>query len=143
MHAAIFPPPTTHSIVIGYLCWLLGFIGMHRFYYGKQVTGTIWFFTLGLFFVGWFIDLFLIPGMNARAERRYRGGPLDYNVGWLLLVFLGAFGLHRFYMGKWVTGLIWLFTGGFFLIGLLYDLWTLNEQISEQNALLTMTGVAS
>ena len=36
----------THSKVIGYLLWIFGFLGAHRFYYGKPVTGTIWFFTL-------------------------------------------------------------------------------------------------
>ena len=53
----------THSKVIGYLLWIFGFLGAHRFYYGRPVTGTIWFFTLGLFFIGWIIDLFLIPSM--------------------------------------------------------------------------------
>lgn len=42
----------THSTLIGYLLWIFGFLGSHRFYYGKPITGTIWFFTLGLFFVG-------------------------------------------------------------------------------------------
>ena len=40
----------THSVVLGYLLWIFGFLGSHRFYYGKPITGTIWFFTLGLFF---------------------------------------------------------------------------------------------
>ena len=137
MHATAAHSRDTHSLLVGYLCWLVGFMGAHRFYYGKQITGTIWFFTLGLLGIGWLIDLFLIPGMNAQAERRYRAGPLDYTVAWLLLAFLGIFGIHRFYLGKWGTGLIWFFTGGLFFIGLLYDLWTLNEQVSEQNALLT------
>ena len=69
--------PDTHSKLIGYLLWIFGFLGSHRFYYGKPITGTIWFFTLGLLFIGWIIDLFLI--------------------------------------------------------GVLYDFWTLNEQISERN----------
>lgn len=126
----------THSILIGYVCWLFGFLGMHRFYYGKPITGTIWFFTLGLLFIGWIIDLFLIPSMDAAADRRYVPGPLDYNIAWILLAipFFGLIGLHRLYMGKVITGLIWMFTGGLFLIGWLYDLWTLNEQISEINA---------
>lgn len=124
----------THSLLIGYLCWLLGFLGMHRFYYGKQISGTIWFFTGGLFLIGWIIDLFLIPGMLARAERRYVPGPTDYSVAWILLTFLGYLGVHRFYMGKWVTGLIWLCTGGLFVVGWLYDLWTLNEQVSDLNS---------
>jgi TM2 domain-containing membrane protein YozV len=107
---------------------------MHRFYYGKPITGTIWFFTGGLLLIGWIIDLFLIPSMDARADRRYVAGRLDYNIAWLLLVFLGVFGIHRFYMGKVFTGILWLLTGGFFLLGLLYDLWTLNEQVSDINA---------
>ena len=133
MSTATVHPTETHSLVVGYVCWLFGFMGAHRFYYGKQVTGTIWFFTLGLFFIGWLIDLFLIPAMNAQAERRYKAGPYDYTIAWLLLTFLGVFGIHRFYLGKWITGLLWLFTAGLFGFGWLYDLWTLNEQVSEAN----------
>lgn len=36
--------------------------------------------------------------------------------------FLGFCGIHRFYNGKWITGLIWFFTGGLFLIGQIIDL---------------------
>jgi TM2 domain-containing membrane protein YozV len=50
---------------------------------------------------------------------------------WILLTFLGIFGVHRFYMGKWLSGLLYLFTGGVFLLGVLYDYWTLNRQIDE------------
>ena len=48
-----------------------------------------------------------------------------------LLTFLGFFGVHRFYMGKWLTGLLYLLTGGLFLVGVLYDYLTLNQQINE------------
>lgn len=125
--------PDTHSKVIGYCLWIFGFMGAHRFYYGKPITGTIWFFTLGLLFIGWIIDLFLIPGMDDKADRRYISGPASYNVSWILLTFLGIFGVHRFYLGKWITGLIWLFTGGLFLLGVLYDYWTLNGQVDDRN----------
>ena len=125
----------THSKVIGYILWIFGFMGAHRFYYGRPVTGTIWFFTLGLLFIGWIVDLFLIPGMDREADFRYVTGDKNYNVSWILLTFLGVFGAHRFYLGKWVTGLIWFFTGGLFLLGYLYDYWTLNEQIDEVNKL--------
>jgi len=123
-----------HSKVIGYLLWLFGFLGAHRFYYGKPVTGTIWFFTLGLLGIGWLIDLFLIPGMDRDADLRFRSGAIDYNIAWLLLTFLGIFGAHRMYQGKWLTGILYLLTGGLFLVGVLYDFWTMNEQISLRNA---------
>jgi len=38
------------------------------------------------------------------------------------------------YMGKWITGILYLLTGGFFLIGYVYDFWTLNDQITVINA---------
>ena len=108
-------------------------MGAHRFYDGKPLSGTLWFLTLGLLGIGWLIDLFLIPGMHRRAERRFTPGTKDYALTWILLTFLGLFGVHRFYLGKWITGLIWLLTGGLFLIGYLYDYWTLNEQIATVN----------
>ena len=124
----------THSLVIGYVLWIFGFTGSHRFYFGKPVTGTIWFCTLGLLGVGWLVDLFLMPDLERSAEARFRAGRYDYTVAWLLLTFLGVFGVHRFYQGKWITGLLYLCTGGLFLVGYLYDYWTLNKQISELNA---------
>lgn len=126
---------STHSLVVGYLFWLVGFTGAHRFYYGRPLSGAIWFFTAGLLGIGWLIDLLLIPGMDQDADRRFHRGPIDYSVAWLLQLFLGVFGAHRFYMGKWGTGLIYLCTGGLFLVGWIYDMLTLNEQISELNYL--------
>ena len=123
----------SHSVVMGYLLWIFGFMGSHRFYYGRPISGTIWFFTFGLFFIGWIIDLLLIPGMNDEADRRYYEGDTDYSIAWILLTFLGIFGIHRFYQGKIFTGILYLFTGGLFLLGVLYDYWTLNEQIDELN----------
>ena len=130
----------THSVLVGYILWIFGFMGAHRFYFGKPVSGTIWFFTLGLLGVGWIIDLFLIPGMARQADLRYQAGPIDYTLAWILLTFLGIFGIHRFYMDKWNTGIIYLLTAGLLGFGLLYDLWTLNGQVSEMNRLELMGG---
>jgi TM2 domain-containing membrane protein YozV len=123
----------THSVAFGYILWIFGFTGAHRFYYGKQITGTIWFFTFGLLGIGWLIDLFLIPGMDADADRKYTDGKYEYTLAWVFLTFLGIFGIHRFYLNKVLTGLLWLLTGGLFGLGYLYDLWNLNGMISEAN----------
>ena len=123
----------THLVPIGYVLWFLGFFGLHRFYYGKQLTGLLWACTGGLFLIGWIVDLFLIPGMDEEANGQYRPGRTDYSVAWIFFVLLGPFGIHRFYMGKIVTGVIYFFTAGLFGVGLLYDLFTLNGQVSELN----------
>ena len=124
----------THSKVIGYILWIFGFTGSHRFYFGKPISGTIYFLTLGLLGIGWLIDLFLIPSMDRQADLRYKAGHADYTVAWILLTFLGFFGIHRMYMGKWITGIIYLFTIGLFGLGFLYDFWTLNDQITIINS---------
>ena len=123
----------THSKTIGYLLWIFGFTGSHRFYYGKPITGTIWFFTLGLLGIGWLIDLFLIPGMDRQADFRFQNGPINYSVAWILLTFLGLFGVHRMYMGKWLIGILYLLTAGLVGLGYLYDYWTLNSQVDALN----------
>ncbi len=126
--------PVTHFKVVGYILWIFGFLGSHRFYFGRPISGTIWFCTFGLFFIGWIIDLLLIPSMAEEARLRFRPGPVDYTIAWILLTFLGFFGIHRMYMGKWVSGILYLLTFGFFLIGVLYDFWTLNDQATVVNA---------
>jgi len=119
---------------MGYVLWIFGFTGSERFYYGKPVSGTIYFFTFGLLGIGWFLDLFLIPSMAREADLRFQEGRISYNVAWILLTFLGLFGIHRLYMGKWPTGLLYLVTLGLFGIGYIYDFWTINDQITVINA---------
>ena len=43
---------STHSLPVGYVLWIFGFLGAHRFYYGRPVSGTIYLFTLGLLLIG-------------------------------------------------------------------------------------------
>lgn len=126
---------STHSIPLGYLLWIFGFTGAHRFYYGKTWSGVLYYCTFGLFLIGWIVDFFLIPNMEKESNRKYSQGKYDYSIAWLLLTFLGLFGVHRFYLGKWITGIIWFCTGGFFLMGYLFDFLNLNEMVSEQNLL--------
>ena len=123
----------SHSTAIGYLFWLIGFTGAHRFFFGKPVSGIIWFFTFGLLGFGWVVDLFLIPSMSREAGQRFQPGTIDYSVAWILLSFFGIFGVHRIYQGKIFTGLLYFFTGGLLGVGYIYDVLTMNEQINERN----------
>ncbi|MDR1420756.1 MAG: TM2 domain-containing protein [Treponema sp.] len=60
-----------------------------------------------------------------------------YNVGvayllWFLSGF-GALGLHRYYLGKIPTGVLWTCTFGLFGVGSIYDFFTLSGQVREAN----------
>ena len=52
--------------------WLFGLGGCHRLYNGKIVTGLLWLFTGGLFGIGQFVDLFLIPSMVEEHNAKVR-----------------------------------------------------------------------
>lgn len=53
---------------------------------------------------------------------------------------VGLCGIHRFYMGKWGTGLLWLCTGGFFLIGQILDLFFIPGMVERRNHKLSRQG---
>ncbi|MBU1077783.1 MAG: TM2 domain-containing protein [Spirochaetes bacterium] len=46
---------------------------------------------------------------------------------------LGILGLHRFYLNKIGTGIIWLVSGGVLMFGALFDLVTLSYQVDQYN----------
>ena len=56
-----------------YILWaacFVGVAGLQRLYAGKIGTGLLYLFTFGLFGVGQFVDLFLIPRMVEDANNR-------------------------------------------------------------------------
>ncbi|MBD2122498.1 NINE protein [Trichocoleus sp. FACHB-262] len=64
-----------NKVGTSYLLWLgclFGISGLHRLYNGKIVTGLFWMMTWGLFGVGQFIDLFLVPDMVEEHNLKYR-----------------------------------------------------------------------
>lgn len=58
-------------------------------------------------------------------------------IGYLLLVlgfFPGIGGLHRFYAGRWISGIVWLLTGGLCMVGQIVDIFFMPRMIADVNA---------
>ncbi|HUU77906.1 MAG TPA: TM2 domain-containing protein [candidate division Zixibacteria bacterium] len=49
-------------------------------------------------------------------------GETDKIIMILVTFFLGYLGIHRFIKGYWLSGIVWLCTGGLFGIGWIIDL---------------------
>lgn len=61
---------------VAYILWFFfGILGFHKFYLEKIFVGILYFFTGGLFLIGWFIDLFTLPSQvdlyNLRMQNLY------------------------------------------------------------------------
>lgn len=65
---------------IAYLLWVLsifGLLGFHRIYIGKYGTAFIWFFTLGCFGLGAFVDLFILKNQIIKHNLRIHNQNLN------------------------------------------------------------------
>ena len=73
------------SLPVAYILWFFfGFLGVHKFYLDKIVIGVLYIFTGGLFFIGWFVDLFTLPSQvelyNLKIQNMY---PLNHQKPYL------------------------------------------------------------
>ncbi|WP_262692111.1 NINE protein [Kordiimonas aestuarii] len=57
-YAATYSPKS--RLVALFLAVFVGFFGIHRFYIGRWITGVLYFLTMGLFGIGWLLDIVLI-----------------------------------------------------------------------------------
>ena len=64
-----------------------------------------------------------------------RSQPRSVDTAYLLWMagLFGACGVHRIYMGRWVSGIIWLATGGLCGIGQVVDLFVMPRMIRDAN----------
>ena len=70
--------------------------------------------------------------MSYELQRQpHRDTALAYGL-WVLGI-LGFCGIHRLYMGRWVSGLIWLFTFGLCGVGQLIDAVMMPRMVEDTN----------
>lgn len=76
------------------------------------------------------------------SQHTHLNPPRDPGIAYLLWLtcFVGVFGVHRFYAGKWFTGIIWLFTFGLLGIGQLIDLLLIPTMTGQTNRKLANQG---
>jgi hypothetical protein len=82
-------------------------------------------------------------GKNTQANTEGSGGraPGDTasfqmkskTTAYLLWLFFGLFGAHKFYLKKTGMGILYLLTAGLFFIGWIIDLFTLGRQVDQYN----------
>ena len=69
--AASAPYPYKSKWTAFFLCFFFGFLGIHRFYVGKNGTGLLWMFTFGFFGLGALVDFFSILFGSFRDKEGY------------------------------------------------------------------------
>lgn len=59
----------------------------------------------------------------------------DLSLAYVLWIggFLGFAGLHRMYMGRWASGLLWIATGGLCLVGQIVDFFMMTRMLADAN----------
>ena len=113
------------------LCGFLGYLGIHRFYVGKIVSGILMLLTFGGLGLWWSIDFILVTAGAFKDKDGLPVKPIDnskthspksFLATLLLCQSLGLLGIHRFYVGKIVSGILMLLTFGGLGLWLIIDL---------------------
>ena len=79
-----------------------------------------------------------------RKEREKMNSSKSKVVALVLCIFGGFLGLHRFYVGKKISGILYLLTGGVFGIGWIYDIFEIiGNRFTDSAGLPIATGAVS
>jgi TM2 domain-containing membrane protein YozV len=84
------------SLLLTYLLWLVGgLFGLHKFYLGHPAIGLLYFFTGGLFFLGWVVDFFTIPHQVRVANLLHQNQRAGLSAEWRRELAVLKRGLHN------------------------------------------------
>lgn len=79
-------------------------------------------------------------GYSTAIDHGSRNNATAVAYGLWALCLLGVAGVHRFYLGRPITGVIWLLTWGLLGIGLLVDLFLIPGIVAERDLELRARG---
>lgn len=122
------------------------FTGFHHFYLRNKSLGFLYFFTCGLFGLGWLVDLFRLHSVVRKTNAKHRSGLDKFEDYSLLMAYTfnlfpitGILGGHHFYLGRYFFGVAYFITFGLLGFGWFLDIFRLpvlvrraNEKIHNQ-----------
>ncbi|XP_077985386.1 uncharacterized protein LOC144440032 [Glandiceps talaboti] len=111
----------------------LGILGVHHYYLGRTRWGILYTFSLGLFGIGWVVDLVRMEWLVGSSEN---DDTDDYRLddAYLLVIVFGWLGFHNHYLGRPGWWCFYMFTFGLFGIGWIVDIVRMPWLVKRANA---------
>lgn len=104
-----------------FVVYFLGILGVHKFLRRKYGIGVLYLCTLGVFGIGWLIDV--VRSVSSLMDCDVGDNEILKKAIYLLVVVsLGSLGVHKFAERKYGVGILYLCTLGIFGIGCLVDI---------------------
>ena len=124
--------PDEKSLGTAYIMALppLGIFGAHHYYLDNIKLGLIYTFTLGIFCIGWIVDLFRMPKLVRKAGLDKKSIGTSYIMA---MPPFGLFGAHHYYLGNYFLGIMYTCTLGIFTIGWITDLFRMKDLVKASN----------
>ena len=100
-----------------------GLFGAYHYYLGNYGLGILYTCTLGIFGIGWIVDLFRMKGLVEAANDSTSDHGMTKITAYTICVSpLGIFGAHHFYLERYLNGGFYIATIGLFGFGWIFDI---------------------
>lgn len=134
---------TVHKISHLIQCLTLSSFRIHRFSSllpEEQKLGFPLFFHIGLFGLGWLVDLFRLYSLVRKTNAKHRSGLDKFEDHSLLMAYTfnlfpitGILGGHHFYLGRYFFGVAYFLTFGLLGVGWFLDIFRLPVLVHRAN----------